>query len=481
MLGSLASVPGIISTLRPARGLPTVLLVSGVAAYAAFVGAAVPLGASWALAPAFIPLAFAAGLFAFERPLAIVLLLTPLLPDSQRLPLLGLQVWGPFLFLVVLAVCQRIVTWRQRVATAHLYWIDILVGLWFLWLLGSFALAGSRDIDAKSFAQSAVFAPVMYVAGRIAFRSGDPARWLLIVGLGASLAAVELWAEYARAVPLFSTNGYEWAGRVGQAFRAGSMLDGPNFAGQYLAISLAGIVPLVSRATVRGRVAAAMVALLLTAYIPTLSISASIGMGIAGVGLLIARGNWAVRAAVIGLVLIIASPPVRSAISEQEWFASHNQSINTRLNVVESGALAAQSLGRDPLQLATGAGYGQWVRIADRFTYFEGAAPGQSLENTYLSLFLEDGLVGVCLLIGVILLSIRQGWRGRDNPVRLAGGLVALTLLVIAGTGTLIGTPTHRLAFFLLAATQAGSTTPDAFRQVRSLAAGRRLKWKLTS
>ncbi len=435
------------------------------------VGIFVPTAAVWVLVTSAIVLGtvyFA--LAGTNAVLAAVLIVSPLVVGAQRVPFVGVQFWGLLLPLLAFALTYRLLVAWVSGARARCTKSDLVAALLFLWLVLSYVSAGSRDVDLRLFAQWTAIPFLMYVAGRVAFSGAHPGRWMMVVAVGASLAAVETFIELRLGRPLFDAAGtYEWSG---DAYRAGSMLQGPNFAAIYFAMSLAVLLPLVNRANVQGRWAALIAVLLPTTYIATRSIGGSIVMGVALAGALIARGSWVLRGFVVAAMLLLLSPPVRTLIAEQEFFAAHNVSIATRVDVIQSAKIAAEYLQRDPTRIVSGAGYGQWQRIGGQFAIGEAATtPGQSLENTYLALLLEDGLPAAGLFVILIILSVWNGWSRRADPVALGGALAALVLAIAAGTGTLLVIPqVLGLALFLLPAAYTAYVVPS-----RTAPVGRRL------
>jgi len=423
---------------------------TGVVIAAALVGIAVAAGFWWALVPvlAVIGVAYFARA-GVEAVLAGVLIASPIVVGAQRVPFGGIQVWGVVLALLAFALAYRVLTSWARGGRFHATTVDLAAAALFGWLLLSFLLAGSPSVDLRLFAQWTILPFLMYVAGRILFSGTHPERWSMVAAVSATLAAAELLVEYRLGRPLFSTaSPYEWAG---DAYRAGSMLQGPNFAADYFALSLAAVLPLVGR-THLGRPAAIIALLLPLTYVGTRSISGAIAMGTALAVLLIARGTWLTRIVIVSLIVLLLSPPVRAAIAEREFFAAHNQSIATRGDVIQSVRIALNQLQRDPWQLVTGVGYGQWQRIGSQFTVGEASdVPGQSLENTYLALLLENGLPAVGLFVTLAAAAMWNGWRRRTDPVRLGAALSAVVLVIAAGTGTLLVIPqVLGLALFLL-------------------------------
>ncbi len=428
---------------------------------AALVGIAVAAGFWWALLPALAVIGVAyfarAGV---EAVLAGVVIASPVVVGAQRVPFGGIQVWGVLLALLAFALGYRVLTSWARGGRFHATTVDLAAAALFGWLLLSFLLAGSPSVDLRLFAQWTILPFLMYVAGRILFSGTHPERWSMVAAVGATLAAAELLVEYRLGRPLFSTASlYEWAG---DAYRAGSMLQGPNFAADYFALSLAAVLPLVGRSTL-GRAATAMAVFLPFTYVGTRSIGGAIAMGTALAVLLISRGTWLTRALIIAFIVLLLSPPVRAAIAGQEFFAAHNQSIATRVDVIQSARIALVYLQRDPFQFVTGVGYGQWQRIGSQFTVGEASGvPGQSLENTYLALLLEDGLPAVGLFITLAAAAMWNGWRRRADPVRLGGALSAVVLAIAAGTGTLLVIPqVLGLALFLLTGVYAARPVED--------------------
>lgn len=426
-----------------------VVSATGVLLATALVGIAVAAGLAWALLLALLVISVAYFARAGVEPvLAGVLIVTPVVVGAQRVPFAGVQVWGVVLALLAAALGYRLMTSWMRGGRFRATAADLAAAVLIVWLFLSFLVAGSPYVDLRLFAQWTTLPFLMYVAGRIVFSGAHPERWSMVAAVGATLAAVELFVEYRWGRPLFATSTYEWAG---DAYRAGSMLQGPNFAADYFALSLAAVLPLVSRTNL-GRSAAAMVVFLPLTYIGTRSIGGVIAMGTAFAVLLIARGTWLTRALLISVVVLLLSPPVRTTIAEQEFFAAHNQSIATRVDVIQSARIALAYLQRDPFRIVMGGGYGQWEQIGGQFSVGEASdVPGQSLENTYLALLLENGLPAVGLFVTLIIAAVWNGWRRRTDPVPFGGALAAVVLAIAAGTGTLLIIPqVLGLALFLL-------------------------------
>ncbi|MGI8551665.1 MAG: O-antigen ligase family protein [Dehalococcoidia bacterium] len=414
---------------------------------------------------------FCGALLAFGEGLclAAVLLLTPAFSVTRRISAIGmtaLDVLVGLLVVMLLYFCYQPTRARPRVRPTV---ADGVVAIFLVCVGFSLVVRGIDAASCRDFVRLTGFPILMYAAGRVAFSGPHGRRWLWVAVVGALIAATELWLEHMLDRPLFSVEGTYFSVWVVGGLRAGSMLQGPNTASNYLAMCLAGAAVLMLRQMPGRRVAILAVGIIMSAWFTTKSISGGIEM-LAVFGVLgLARGTRSVRVLVVMVMVILLVPGVRASIVAQPWYNEHDTSIQGRFDLLATARGAFQSISKDPTELVEGIGYGRWVDLEGRFAVGAIANVGNpiSLHNTYLTILFENGMIAAACFVLLLVLSAGQGWLHRRDPVRLAGGVATVVFVLALGSGTLTVIPqVFGIAmFFLAAALTPNGALPDEASQ----------------
>jgi len=459
----------------PAFG-PTIPLVPAAASLlvAACLGVGVALGMSWLLAAPLVVL-LAMG-FARVGPgfaLAFAIVLLPIVTNRPLTPSIGINSIGIILLVLAVGFFWWAVDKRGSAARPLPVFADVIAAVLFTMLGISWLASADRGSNLFRFVQDACFPLIMYAGGRFAFASERRKHWLVILLVGAAIAAVEVWIEHAAGRPLFrSVDEYlpEW---IFPTFRAGSMLQGPPFAAVYFAIALAAALPLLSASNALGRFAIFVAALVLSVEPSIMALSFLLIALAVVAGFLFVRGNGLLRCGALCAALLLLSPPVRSAIADQDWFVSHALSIRGRLDLLITAYDASAIFQYDPVAAVAGTGYYSWAYLEDRYAVgiLSDSTHVHTLHNVYLTMLFESGAPAAAAYSLLLGLSAWAAWRYRSDPVRLAGGLAAIALAIGSGTATLDFSPQpFAIGMFMLAAavTPAPAVRAGDGRPVRS-------------
>lgn len=444
--------------LHSLRASPNVLAAFLLIVSCVSAGIGIGTGVPWLIAPALLILLAACLATRAERMLmAVLLVVLPLVPSGQRLPLLGLRSWQVALVILAILIGCRSVRSLDKFSDLRFTLVDFFACVLFVALAVSFSVSNVQGNTSVAFGELILVPAGMFVAGRIAYSDPHPERWPAVVLAGAILAALEIWLEFRLGHPLFDTALSDPEGGWLVGFRAGSMLQGPNFAAAYLSLALAGFLPLLSRRKVPWQLGIVLAITIASTLFATRSISGTIEITAVLMGLLIARRHWMAFTVIVAGVVLLASPPVWPQVAALEWFASHGQSISTRFDLLEVVRTAVPQLATDPLTLVLGIGYGEWQSLGGRFAFGNNIPSGAySLENTYLTLLIESGVPALASFIALVAAGVSSAWRNPQDRLCLGGGLAALALAIASGAGTVTSIPqVFGLALFLLASTAA--------------------------
>lgn len=347
---------------------------------------------------------------------------------------------------------------------------DILGAMLLLWITLSYTFSPYTDQNINGnirvYVASILWPSLSYVTGRIIFSNKHHEKWILICGLSATIAGVTFWIEVIQGGPLMA-EGYYWFDEG----RAGSLLNGPNYASKYVAVAFAAVLPFISRGATMRHVAIIMVVFLLSTLLTTKSISGTI-LFLVGICTLTAvrigiRTFWLAIAAVFLGGTIYETAVLNGITSLAQNLRDPDYvtaSFQGRLEMVESAQVALLYLSRDPLLLVTGIGFLGWQHLEALFATGSVLESGRAhgLHNMFLTVLLETGIPGLVLLVAFLAGIGVRAWQRRSARACLSAGLVLVVLAAAGVTGTMLVVPqVIVLPLFVLAAAVGRSQCHD--------------------
>jgi O-antigen ligase len=327
--------------------------------------------------------------------------------------------------------------------------IDVIVALLLLWLLLSWQLFPNTGVDLKTFLTLTVpiylYATVRLATGRDLIR---PALWvILIAGTVGALSVLFDWATGT--VHFADPTAYQWADPK-ELFRAGGIFGGSPAAAICLSMAMLATAPLWTGS--RQKIVRVCVGLMLWAIVVTFARAGWIGL-IGGLILLVMLLPVQARrvAVVLGLAGVVllgcalwwsaAGPSATSGIVASPLYQKGLvRSENTR-GREEFLALAAPMLVDTPTHFLVGRGFDAFQ--AKDGTLDAGMAAREILinrggpHNEYFRAWLEQGVVGLILVLGWLLGLVLVGARASQRLEKRSSSrltIAGLTASVVAFT-----------------------------------------------
>ena len=370
------------------------------------------------------------------RPAAFPVLVVLALP--LRVPIESGGATSNLLVPLYLVIAAGALAWlvprlRERVPGAHsgpgsLEWL----------LLGAVVLYALQAIYSSDFDRALEQVVFFYVPFALLFALLREVEWSrplalrclgALVALALGFAAVGFWEYQARELLLnpqvIASNQFE------SYFRVNSLFFDPNIYGRFLAVVMLAlaVVLLGARRPRELWLTGAALAVLWAGLVLTFSQS-SFSALLAGLAVLAALRWRLLRAAALAaalalaaLALVVASPGTVGIDPGRD--GSLNDATSGRLELIEGGL---EVFASRPL---LGHGAGSFQREYRRARHSSSARAVSASHTIAVTVAAEQGVLGLALYLALVLVALRELWRGaRADPVRawLAAAFVALVV-----------------------------------------------------
>ncbi len=387
--------------------------------------------------------ALAVGHTAIQRPAAALALAlaVPVLVWAASSPGIGLSaaiavavavptsaghVWltPPMLAATGLFAARRLSRWT---------FTDLAFTAWALWVTLSWWRHSELLIDRKAFFVTGLAPLLFYVWARLSVNERTIRRVLWTLLAAGTIGASTVLYELALGHVVFNDGAnYQWAGGNGQLFRPGGVFGGsPAAAISLTMISLATL----SLVRDRRRLALSCQAIMLIAIVATYSRAGWVGLlvGIVVVAVMLPYRRWGVILYLVGALALIGYTMKAAFIHTQTYQAGVIRSQNTSTR--ELFLKVALPLSTDsPEHFLVGRGYKAFQSpTGEHDARFREIDPQLWLvqggpHNDYMRALLEQGLIGLLLMVAWVFTGLRRGLRARqesaagsDERLMLAG------------------------------------------------------------